>query len=70
MQAAHQDVVEKTRNLIAEYQQLKATTPAIVEVLNPNSGALSRRRRILLLAIKNLSSYNEYEEACIALYGL
>jgi hypothetical protein len=70
MQAAHQDVVEKTKNLITEYQQLKISTPAIKEILNPNSGALSKRRRSLLFAIKNLSSYNEYEEACIALYGL
>ncbi len=70
MQAAHQDVVEKTKNLIAEYQQLKATTPSIVGMLNPNSGALGRRRRILLSEIKRLNSYNEYEEACIALYGL
>lgn len=70
MQAAHQDVVEKTSNLIAEYQQLKASTSAVVRVLNPNSAPLSRRRRILFHEIKRLNSYNEYEEACKALYGL
>jgi len=70
MQVAHQDVVEKTRDLILEYQHLKATTPAVLGILNPNSSSLSRRRRILMLAIKKLNSHHEYEEACKALYGL
>lgn len=69
-QAAHQDVVSKTRLLIQEYEALKHLTPEIITLLNPNSGTLSRRRSKLYQEIKSLNAYNEYEEACKALYGL
>ena len=42
-QAAHQEVVVRTKALIQEYEQLK-TSSALNNLLNPNNGALSRRR--------------------------
>lgn len=69
-QAAHQDVVLKTRTLIQEYQALQATDDSIENLLNPNTGSLSSRRRKLNLKIQELSSYAEYEEACKSLYGV
>lgn len=69
-QAAHQDVVSRTRILIQEYEALKYSAPEISNLLNPNSGTLSRRRSMLYQHIKSLSAYSEYEEACKALYGL
>ncbi|MDN5214725.1 N-6 DNA methylase [Fulvivirgaceae bacterium BMA12] len=69
-QAAHQDVVEKTRALIQEYDSLKTTNEDVGTLLNPNTGALSRRRQKLLQFIQSLTTYNEYEEACRSLYGV
>lgn len=69
-QTAHQDVVEKTKILIGDYVNLKATSAEVLGLLDPNSGALSRRRSKLMEHIKSLGSYIEYEEACKALYGL
>lgn len=69
-QAAHQDVVEKTRALIQEYESLKATNEDVETLLNPNTGALSSRRRKLFQFIQALSTYAEYEAACRDLYSV
>jgi len=69
-QAAHQDVVLKTRALIQEYQALQTTDNDLENLLNPNTGSLSSRRRKLNLKIQELDSYADYEEACKSLYGV
>ncbi len=69
-QAAHQDVVNKTKELINEYQDLQTTDDEIAKLLNPNTGSLSSRRRKLNIKIQELESYNEYENACRSLYGV
>lgn len=69
-QAAHQDVVLKTRALIQEYQALQTTDDDLENLLNPNTGSLSSRRRKLNLKIQELDSYGDYEEACKSLYGV
>ena len=68
-QIAHQDVVEKTWGLVSEYHELLLNSD-VNELLNPNTSALTKRRRTLDSYIKRLPSYQEYEEACRALYGL
>lgn len=68
-QASHKDVVAKTRALLIEYAELK-TSATLKDLLNPNLGTLSRRRKLLAGFIKNLNSYEEYEESCRSLYGL
>lgn len=68
-QIAHQDVVEKTWGLVSEYHELLLNSD-VNELLNPNTSALTKRRRTLASYIKRLPSYQEYEEACRALYGL
>lgn len=68
-QIAHQDVVEKTWSLVSEYHELLLNSD-VKELLNPNTSALTKRRRTLASYIKRLPSYQEYEEACRALYGL
>ena len=68
-QASHKDVVAKTRALLTEYAELK-TSATLQDLLNPNLGTLSRRRKLLAGFIKNLNSYKEYEESCRSLYGL
>jgi hypothetical protein len=60
----HRDVVEQTRRLLAEYEQRKADDQQLRAMLDPNRGALERRRRVIKKVIKQLSSYNDYAEAC------
>ncbi|MGY3053844.1 hypothetical protein ACVWYG_002045 [Pedobacter sp. UYEF25] len=69
-QAAHQDVVAKTKILIGQYEVIKKGDAEIILDLNPNSSTLSRRRKRIGQRIKTLSAYDEYEAACRALYGL
>jgi hypothetical protein len=69
-QAAHQDVVETTKELISEYEYLKLREQRVIELLDPNYASLAVRRRQLLKYIKGLPAYGEYEEACKSLYGL
>jgi hypothetical protein len=69
-QPAHQDVVINTRALMQAYAALKVMQPALLTLLNPNSGSLSSRRKKLMQYIKNLPPYQLYEEACRALYGI
>jgi hypothetical protein len=69
-QAAHQDVVEKTRALIQEYESLKSINQNVGALLNPNTGALSSRRRKLFQFIQEITAYEEYEAACRSLYGV
>lgn len=69
-QIAHQEVVEKTRLLIQEYNLLTQGNAEVQTLLNPNSSTLSRRRKKLYDHIVNLNAYNEYEAACKSLYGV
>lgn len=69
-QAAHQDVVEQTKNLIAEYNPLKGSNSEIGKLLNPNSSTLGRRRKRLFDFIKELDSYEQYESSCKSLYSV
>lgn len=69
-QAAHQDVVEKTKRLIKEYEHLIEKDKAVASALDPNTGALSRRRLTIHHHIQKLSAYKEYEDACAGLYAV
>jgi hypothetical protein len=64
----HRDVVEQTRRLLAEYEQRKADDEKLSAMLDPNRGALARRRKVIKTVIKELLSYNGYAEACRILY--
>ncbi len=70
IQAAHQDVVEQTRSLIAQYAALKADDQELVDALDPNSSSLSARRRRIRSKLKALPAYDAYELACRNLYGV
>ena len=67
---AHQEVVNKTRTLILEYQDLANNNTDLSQFLNPNNGTLSRRRRKILGFLKSISSYEDYEDACRGVYGI
>ncbi|MFZ6051320.1 Eco57I restriction-modification methylase domain-containing protein [Halocola ammonii] len=69
-QAGHQDVVNCTRSLLKEYEGIKAGPADLVKALDPNSAPLHIRRKKIWEYIKELNSYEEYEEACKALYGV
>ena len=69
-QAAHQDVVEKTKALIAEFNSLKSSNTEIVELLNSNFSTLSIRRRRLLGFINELSTNVHYDLSCKSLYSV
>nr|AAQ72370.1 BseRI endonuclease [Bacillus sp. R] len=70
-QPAHQEVVEKTKFLIMEFQGLKHSDPTIEEnLLNPNFSTLARRRKLIKDLIKSLPGYADYELACRNLYGV
>lgn len=66
---AHQDVISKTEILIAECATLYAQEQWGA-LLNPNSGSLSSRRRRQQRAIRTLNSYEDYENACKAVFGI
>jgi hypothetical protein len=69
-QAVHQDVVDKTRRLIADYKRLKARDRDMGKLLDPNWGSLARRRLHIQRKLKALDSYADYHEACRNLYGI
>ena len=69
-QAAHQDVVQQTKALLAEYAVLKANDKDLVALLDPNTSTLAARRRQIRKRIKDLPSYGAYELACSNLYGV
>ena len=69
-QVGHQEVVEKTKALILEYNALIGQNDDVAGFLDPNSSTLSRRRKKLFGYISNLDAYTEYELACKSLYGV
>lgn len=66
--AAHADVVVKTRSLLTQWSNAKAN-PAVAEMLDPNK-SLAQRRRKLRQAIQALPAYADYAMACRNLYGV
>lgn len=66
---AHQEVVSKTENLIAECTILYSQDE-YAKLLSPNSGSLSSRRKRQQCAIRTLNAYEEYENACKAVFGI
>jgi hypothetical protein len=69
-QAAHQQVVEQTKRLLAEYEDAKAKDPELRAMLEPNRSTLARRRKVIKNKLKALPSYNDYANACRILYGV
>ena len=67
---AHQSVVVSTRRLLAEYEQLKLGDTELQRNLDPNRGALARRRLIIKAKLVELPSYREFADACRTLYGV
>jgi hypothetical protein len=65
---AHKDVVMKTRELIQEWSTL-CKEDEYKNLLQPNSGSLSSRRRRQQSAIRGLDVYSAYESACEAILG-
>lgn len=69
-EAAHMDVVAKTKRLVADWSHLKATDPEIPRLLDPNASKLHIRRKKLRDKLKGLPSYMDYELACRNLYAV
>lgn len=69
-QASHQDVVEQTKKLLADYAGAKIADAQLVQLLNPNEGSLAQRRRAIQAKLAQLPSYPNYAAACRDLYGL
>lgn len=69
-QTAHQQVVENTILLIAEYEDAKINDPELRRMLDPNVSTLARRRKVITNSLKTLSNYNDYSNACRVLYGV
>lgn len=67
-EAAHSDVVVKTRELIHEWAEA-CRNEEYAYLLQPNSGGLNRRRKRQQSKIKNLGGYVEYEVACQLIFG-
>lgn len=65
---AHTEVVIKTRELMQEWVTL-CHDREYANLLQPNSGSLSSRRRRQQAAIRNLDAYQEYEVACHVVLG-
>lgn len=67
-EAAHSDVVAKTRLLFGQWSVAKTDT-AVAGLLDPNK-SLAQRRRKLRERIQALPGYPEYALACRNLYGV
>lgn len=65
----HREVVENTRKLIEQYNQLKNNEPDFVQKIIPQNGTLAQRRIYAKNKIKNLPIYNDYEKACRRVYN-
>ncbi len=61
----HGQVVQHTKYLMTEWNEV-CMLAGMSELLLPNSGSLSSRRRRQQSRIKQLNSYEKYEEACSA----
>lgn len=66
----HQTVVLYTRQILAEYNQMKTSDVELQRNLDPNRGSLARRRLIIKRKLRELPSYHQYDEACRILYGV
>ena len=60
---AHMEVVARTKELINEWKKYCGSAKE-GKYLSPNSGSLNSRRRKLQAALRTMSSYGMYEEAC------
>lgn len=60
---AHIEIVSKTRELMTEWSEY-CKADMVGTYLSPNSGSLNSRRRKLQAALRTMSSYESYEEAC------
>lgn len=66
---AHTDVVAKTKQLLTEWAAYKAANAATVQdLLNPNKSKLHIRRKKIKGILVALPSWQDYENACKALY--
>ena len=66
--ATHIEVITKTRELIQEWATL-CRNSEYANLLQPNSGSLSSRRRRQQVAIRGLNAYSGYDVACHAVLG-
>lgn len=60
---AHMEVVARTKELINEWKKYCGSAKE-GKYLSPNSGSLNSRRRKLQAALRTMSSYGMYDEAC------
>ena len=60
---AHIEVVSRTRSLITKWTEL-CNSDKVGKYLLPNSGGLNSRRRKLQTALRSMTAYEKYEEAC------
>lgn len=65
----HQQVVESTKLLLMEYNNLKISDSSIIGKILPQNGALHSRRTYLRNKIKDLEAYAVYESACSNIYN-
>jgi hypothetical protein len=68
-EAAHADVVDKTRVLLDQWATLKTVDATIAHLLDSNQ-SLAQRRTRLRAKLEALPGYVGYAEACRALYGV
>lgn len=66
--ATHIEVISRTRELMREWAAL-CREGEYKNLLQPNSSSLSSRRRRQQSAIRSLSAYERYEDACYAVLG-
>lgn len=66
---SHTEVVAKTKQLMTEWTAYKAANVAAVQdLLNPNKSKLHIRRKKIKEILVTLPSWQDYENACKALY--
>ena len=66
--SSHIDVITQTRILMNEWKEL-CKEKEFSDLIQPNSSSLNSRRRRQQAAIRNLASYNEYEDVCNSVLG-
>lgn len=69
-EAAHEDVVEKTKSFLREWNSYIQNDGETSQWIDPNKAKLHIRRSKLREKMASLSTYAGYEAACRSLYGL
>jgi hypothetical protein len=64
------DVVVQTKKLMADWAGYRAANPTTNSLIDPNQSSLAIRRSRIKKILVSLPSWEDFENACRAVYGI